>query len=88
MRAKVYRLDARHMIPLLRGEVRILNLPAKCEYLGHAFCQDRAGKCVGVLIQSDTFDDVRSAIELPVVIAMVERVRPGSKVRLAVGAAA
>lgn len=80
MNAKVYRLDYATLAAVLRGECRIRNLPRDAEIHGTAPCEDRHGPCLGLRVHSNSFANLPSGAQLPVVVAVTEPVQQPRRV--------
>lgn len=71
---RVYVIPAADLLALLRGQVRISNLPSDGSFTGwHA-----AGNSIGIGIHSASFRPVAQGEQLPLVTAWLERVKAGA----------
>jgi hypothetical protein len=68
IRAKVYVVEQKWIAPLLRGHVRIRNLPADGDIIGVY----SGGKDLDVHIHSTTFPKVRATEMPPRIVAVIE----------------
>jgi hypothetical protein len=80
MNAKVYRIDYATLAAVLRGERRIRNLPRDAEIHGTAPCEDRHGRCLGLRVHSNSFPNLPTGAQLPVVIAVTEPLEQAQRV--------
>lgn len=69
---KVYAVDQQHILSVLRGEMRIRNLPSDAQVVTAL----PVGNRIGIRFHSAQFPSVPSYEPLPLVTAVFERIRP------------
>ncbi|HBG29094.1 MAG TPA: hypothetical protein DDW98_00420 [Gammaproteobacteria bacterium] len=69
MRAKVYLIPKAAILPILRGEKRVANIPTNAECVA----ADSGVMGFGLRVHCDSFDDVPFGKQLPLVPAVIER---------------
>lgn len=72
-RVRVYVLGMHALLPLMRGEARVRNLPADARMVALSPTAD--GKRLGVMVDSSTFPVVPHGQQVPIVCGVLEELR-------------